>query len=99
MREEAFSLVKAAIEELNEELHYDSLRGVTEETPIYGGDDGIDSLSLVELVVSLERQVEETFGRRISLADQKAVSMRHSPYRTAGSLADLIAARLESDHA
>lgn len=99
MREETFSLVKAAIEELNEELDYDTLRGVTEETPIYGGDDGIDSLSLVALVVGLEREVEKAFGKRILLADQKAVSMRHSPYRTAGSLTDLIAARLESDHA
>ena len=99
MREEAFSLVKAAIEDLNEELDYDSLRRVTEETPIYGGDDGIDSLSLVALVVGLEQEVEKAFGRRVSLADQKAVSMRHSPYRTAGSLADHIAARLESNHA
>ena len=99
MREEAFFLVKAAIEELNEELDYDSLRDVTEATPLYGGDDSIDSLSLVALVVGLEQQVEKAFGKRISLADQKAVSMRHSPYRTAGSLVDLISARLESDHA
>jgi acyl carrier protein len=99
LRERALALVKVAINELNEELDYDSLRKVSEDTPLYGGDAGIDSLSLVALVVGLEQEVEKTFGRRVSLADQKAVSLRHSPYRTAGSLADLIAARLEIDHA
>ncbi len=99
MREEAFALVNTAIEELNEELDYDSLRDVTDDTPIYGGDDSIDSLSLVTLVVRLEEQVEKAFGRRVSLADQKAVSMRHSPYRTAGSFADFIVSRLGDGHA
>jgi len=94
VRDKAFSLVKEAVEELNEELDYDTLRDVTDDTPIYGGDDGIDSLSLVTLVVNLEEQSERAFGRRLSLADQKAMSMRNSPYRSAGSLADFIVARL-----
>jgi acyl carrier protein len=99
MREQAFALVKAAIEELNEELEYDTLENVSEDTPVYGGDDGIDSLSLVRLVVDLEHQVEESFGKRVTLADEKAMSMRNSPYRSAGALTDFILARLEAVHA
>jgi len=94
VREKAFTLVKDAIAELNEELEYDTLREVGEDTPIYGGDEGIDSLSLVTLIVNLEERSESAFGRRLALADQKAMSMRNSPYRTAGALADFIVARL-----
>ncbi len=94
MREKAFELVRAAIEELNEELDYESLRNVTDETPVFGGPDSIDSLSLVTLVVDLEKEVQQAFGKQITLADEKAMSMRNSPYRTAGALADLIVSRL-----
>lgn len=99
MREQTFALVKTAIEELNEELEYDTLENVTEDTVVYGGEDGIDSLSLVRLVVDLERQVEEAFGKRVTLADEKAMSMRNSPYRSAGTLTDFIIDRLETAHA
>ncbi|MFQ5467052.1 MAG: acyl carrier protein [Kiloniellaceae bacterium] len=99
MRARAFALVKDAVEELNEELEYDSLGSVTDDTPIYGGDDGIDSLSLVTLVVGLEERSEAAFGRRLALADQKAMSMRNSPYRTAGALADFIVERLNASAA
>lgn len=98
-RKKAFTLVMEAIEELNEELEYDTLRVVTDQTPIYGGDEGIDSLSLVTLIVNIEERTEAAFGRRIALADQRAMSMRNSPYRSAGALADFIVARAEEMNA
>ena len=94
MREKAFALVKDAIVELNEVLEYDSLRDVSDDTPVFGGEEGIDSLSLVTLVTDLEQRSEAAFGRRLRLADPKAMSARNSPYRTAGSLADFIVERL-----
>ena len=94
MRQLALELVQGCLTELNEELEYESLRAVKDETPVFGTIDGIDSLSLVTLVVDLESAVHAAFGRRVVLADDKAMSMRNSPYRTAGSLADFIVARL-----
>ena len=94
MRKLAFELVQGCIAELNEELEYESFKTVEEETPVFGTIDGIDSLSLVTLVVDLEDAVQTAFGRRVVLADDKAMSMRNSPYRTAGSLADFIVSRL-----
>ena len=96
MRERAFALVRTAVEELNEELEYESLDDVKDETPIFGGPDGIDSLSLVRLVVSLEGEIEREFGKHVVLADEKAMSMRNSPYRTVGALVEFITARLDS---
>jgi acyl carrier protein len=99
MKEKIFELVKTSLEELNEELDYGSLRNVTWETSIAGGESSIDSLSLVTLVVGLETKIEKTFNKKILLADEKAMSTRNSPFRSMGSLVDFIAERLGTDNA
>jgi acyl carrier protein len=96
MRSTTFCLVRTAIGELNEELAYDSLSDVTESTPLYGGEDGIDSLSLVSLIVDIEGRVSDAFGRVVVLADEKAMSERNSPYRSVGTLVDFIIGRIEA---
>lgn len=97
MRDQVFTVVQAAIAELNEELEYEELREVSDDTIIYDGGDGIDSLSLVRLIVSLEERCGEEFGRRLTLADERAMSLRRSPYRSAGALTEFIVERLLSD--
>lgn len=98
MRERIFAVVSTCIGDLNEELEYESLRNVTEATPLFGGADGVDSLSLVALVTALECELETAFGKRVVLADERAMSMRNSPFRTAGALTDLIVERLGASH-
>ena len=93
-RRRVSDLVREAVQRLNRELHYDSLRDPKRETPLFGGESSIDSLSLVSLVVELETRVEEEFGRDVVLADAGAMSSRRSPYRTVGSLTDLVLERL-----
>lgn len=94
MTESAFQVVKAAVEELAEELGYDNLRSVTADTPLFGGPDGIDSLSLVRLVAEIEREVEHRMNVRVLLADERAMSRRNSPFRTVDTLAEFLAERL-----
>ena len=67
--------------------------------PKRGDDNGIDSLSLVRLVAALERAAEQQFGRRVVLADERAMSMRRSPFRTVATLAELLQERLGGPHA
>ena len=99
MREKALKLILEAIRELNEELEYESLEDANENTTIYGGTEGIDSLSLVSLIVGIEGETDDVFGVRVALADEKAMSQRNSPYRSVGALADFIVARLEAANA
>jgi len=96
MREKIFDIVRSAIRELNEELGYASLENVTDQTHRHGGEDGIDSLSLVSLVVDIENRIADQLDRTLVLADEKAMSERNSPYRSAGALVDFILARLAS---
>lgn len=78
-----------------DDLGYEFLREPTAETPLYGDESGLDSLSLVRLIAAVERAAERAFGRRLVLADERAMSMRRSPFRTIGTLAELLAARMD----
>jgi len=62
-------------------------------TPLFGRDGILDSMGLVTLVVAVEQAIEDAYGVSVSLADDRALSQRNSPYRTIGALADY-AARL-----
>jgi acyl carrier protein len=57
-------------------------------TVLFGREGYLDSLGLVSLVVSTEQALQDELNLTVSLADEKALSQRHSPYRTVGSLAD-----------
>lgn len=95
MSETTLRIVKSAVEELADELGYDELRHVTQETELFGGVNGIDSLSLVRLVAEIERETEARLGQRVLLADERAMSRRSSPFRTVGTLSELLEHRLE----
>jgi acyl carrier protein len=94
MQTAAFELVKSVVEGISDEIGYDTLRKVSADTTLFGGTDGIDSLSLVRIVAEVEREAEEKFSRRVVLADERAMSRRSSPFRTVGTLAQLLTERL-----
>ena len=98
MKDRIMNLLREIIAELNEELQYDSLENVNDETTIFGGEEGIDSLSLAFLISQVEIRVDEELNHQIVLADEKAMSMRNSPYRTVGTLTDFILERMGESH-
>ena len=97
MRERVLNIVRTAVHDLNDELGYPELERVSEETGLQDGEQGIDSLSLVSLIVEIEGLVGNEFGREVVLADEKAMSRRNSPYRNVRALVDFIMEQL--DHA
>ena len=62
---------------------------------IYGDNSPLDSLALVSLIVAVEQNIEDKFDISITLADERAMSLENSPFRTVGSLADYIEALLK----
>lgn len=96
MRDKILNIIKEAVSDINEELDYDSLQNPSENTPIFGGDDGIDSLSLVMLVTEIESSLFDQLDLSISLADEKAMSMRNSPYRSVGALLEFALSKVEA---
>jgi len=60
------------------------------DTTIYGNDSRLDSLGLINLIVAVEQNIEDEFDVSITIADERAMSQKYSPFRTIGSLADYI---------
>ncbi len=65
---------------------------ITEETVIVGPDAVIDSIGVVSLIVDIEQRLEMDHEVSVTLANDRAMSQRNSPFRTAAVLADHILA-------
>jgi acyl carrier protein len=61
---------------------------VTEDTVIVGKDAALDSVGVVSLIVDIEQRLEMDHDVSVTLANDKAMSQRSSPFRTVGVLAD-----------
>ncbi len=57
---------------------------------VYGESGSLDSLGLVNFIVAIEEKLEEVFGVTLTLADEKAMSRKNSPFRTIESLAQYV---------
>ncbi|MEP6835259.1 MAG: acyl carrier protein [Gemmatimonas sp.] len=57
--------------------------------PLFG-DNGLDSLGLVRFIVMVEDRIEDLTGTRLSLASDRALSRRTSPFKNLQTLADFI---------
>ncbi len=65
---------------------------VTEETVIVGPAAVIDSIGVVSLIVDIEQRLEMDHQISVTLANDRAMSQRNSPFRTPVVLADHIIA-------
>ena len=70
---------------------------INNDTELMGMKAVIDSLQLVALVVAVEEKIGEEFDVIITLADEKAMSQKSSPFRTVKSLTDYIFRLLEGN--
>ena len=59
---------------------------VNADTALFGSGGWLDSMGLVTLVVEVEQVLAERFGMQVTLADDRAMSQRSSPFRTVGTL-------------
>jgi len=79
-----------AIEEINQQLPELRKLEKSVNTPLLGKSAKLDSIGLVNLIVTTEQNIEEEFGVAITLADEKAMSQKNSPFRTIETLTNYI---------
>lgn len=94
-RGEVLQAILAALDRLNEMREPEERLDLAEETPLYGREGQLDSLSLVALVLDVEDAVDDKAGRRVVLADERALAQSRSPFRSVGTFADYVLVRLE----
>jgi serine O-acetyltransferase len=87
-----------AIDWINGELPSDRQLIKALETRLVGSQSVLDSMQLVNLIVAIEREVEDSFGVAVTLADERALSMKASPFRSIQSLADYIGSLVNRRH-
>lgn len=91
MKEELIALIVQHLRQLGEEQQIDLPADLNGDTALFGKEGLLDSMTLVSLVLGLEQGIEEKFGAVISLADARAMSQRHSPFRSIGAMAQYAA--------
>ncbi len=88
--ERIIDIVIQQAKELNEELANKIPLEQGADAPLFGKDGVLDSIALVTLIVAVEQAVEDEFDTALTIADEKAMSQKISPFRTVGSLAEYI---------
>ena len=90
MKEIILENIYESIDELNEQLSNEKQLTKSTKTVLFGNNGQLDSLGLVSLLVIIEQNIEDEFDVSITIADEKAMSQKRSPFRTIGTLADYI---------
>jgi acyl carrier protein len=88
--ENIVAAIYRAVDWINGDLPPDRQLIKAPETRLLGAQSVLDSMRLVSLIVTIEREVEDAFGVALTLADERALSMKESPFRSIQSLADYI---------
>jgi acyl carrier protein len=89
--ENILAAIYRAVDWINDELPADRRLIKAPETGLLGPQSVLDSIHLVSLIIAIEREIEDAFGIALTLADERALSMKASPFRSIQSLADYIA--------
>lgn len=90
-KERVIQAIFRAVDELNQQLPKKQRLGKSVDTFLFGDSGVLDSLGLVNLIVTIEQIIEEEFGVAVTLSDEKVLSQKdNSPFETIERLADYI---------
>ncbi len=87
-------IVDQAIQEMNESGEY--AIQLNNDEVLFGAESTLDSMGLVNLITIIEEKIEEKTGDYLSIADENAMSLTESPFKTVGTLKKYIFRLLES---
>jgi acyl carrier protein len=83
-------IIYPSIEEIKDTLPNSGSIILQPSTVLFGNEAILDSLGLVTFIVSVEQTVNEKYDTNITLADEKAMSRKNSPFRNIDTLSDYI---------
>lgn len=89
-KKEITKMVFEVIDDINELLPEEQQLKKHSNTVLFGKLGKLDSLGLVNLIVATEQKIEEKFNITITLADERAISKKHSPFNTIESFVNYI---------
>lgn len=84
----ALGAIKNAVAEINLSRDADKQLSDDPDAVLYGEGSDLDSLGLVNVVMSAEQHIGDETGEDIMLASEAAMSRKRSPYRSLRALAE-----------
>ena len=87
-------MIFGAIDEVNERLSGEEQLEKSINTALYGESGKLDSLGLVNLIVTIEQKVDEEYGITVVLAEEGELGDM-TPFATTGNLVDHVLRILE----
>jgi len=87
-KDEIVEIIFNSIEELNQQIDVQISKELN--TKLLGKDGGLDSIDLVNLITIIEEKVEDLTGNYIPIADERALSLEKSPFKTIESLVNYL---------
>ena len=90
MKEKIKNILISILQDINEDLEDEMLINPTDNTKLFGEDGVLDSLALVSVVTDLEEEIHDKFDKHVTLADEKAMSQKNSPFSTVETLTEYI---------
>jgi acyl carrier protein len=88
-------LVLASAVEFNQDLEHKIEVDKGGDAGLFGEGGALDSLGLVGFIILVEQDIADRMGIEVSLADERAMSQRRSPYKTVQRLAEHILERMD----
>ena len=95
MKSDLSKLFENVIKAFNRQIDDNSKLRFQPEQKLFGEGGALDSLGLVNLITLVEERIEDEYDITVSLADEKAMSRKTSPFLTIGSLMEYVSERLE----
>ncbi len=89
-KEKIMQIVFKAVDEINMQLSEDQKIKKDSETVLFGKGGILDSLGLVNFISMVEQKINTELGVCITLADDRAISQKNSPFKSLGALVDYI---------
>ena len=83
------SCLRETLSEIDEENNPPQ-ESLNTSTHLLGRQAVLDSMGLVTLIVNVEQQLQEDHAISITIADERALSQKNSPFRTVKALCDYI---------
>jgi len=87
-KEEVIDVIFKSIEEFSQQNDVQLEAKV--DTILFGSQSQLDSMDVVHLLVSIEENINSKFDTSISIADERAMSQKNSPFKTVSTLSEYI---------
>ena len=91
--DQILKLVLEVVKEIGEDQNNQALLDATEETRLFG--ENLNSMGIVFLVTDLESRISDELDVDLTLADERAMSQKTSPFRSVKTLAKYVNTLIE----